>query len=98
MGLGAAVRLYHTFRVDFPLNDGGLFYVMTRDLQSAHYGLPTFTSYNQIDIPFAYPPLGMYLAALVDDLTPLDLLTVFRVLPLVYCMLTLGAFFLLARR
>jgi hypothetical protein len=92
------VRAYHAFRVDFPLNDGGLFYVMVRDVQAANYGLPSFTSYNQVDIPFAYPPLGMYLAALVEDLTPLDLLTVFRVLPLVYCLLTLGAFFLLARQ
>jgi hypothetical protein len=96
--VGAAVRVYHTFRVTSPLNDGGLFYTMVQDLQAAHYRLPDVTSYNHIGIPFAYPPLGLYIAAVVDDLTPFDLATVFRVLPLLYCLLTLGAVYLLARR
>src|SRR5262245_50242708 len=97
-GVGATVRIYDALRVGFPLTDGGLFYVMVRDLQAANYGLPEFTSYNQSNIPFAYPPLGMYAAALVEDATPFGLLTVFRILPLLYCLLTLLAFFLLARR
>jgi hypothetical protein len=71
---------------------------MARDVQAANYSLPAFTSYNQVGISFAYPPLGMYIAAILDDLTPFDLLTLFRVLPLLYCLLTLAAFFLLARR
>jgi len=81
--LGAAVRTYHVLSHGFPLNDGGLFFSMVRDLQAAHYRLPAFTSYNDAGIPYAYSPLGFYLAALVNDWTPLSLVDVFRWLPLV---------------
>jgi hypothetical protein len=82
VALGIAVRAYHVLAADFPLNDGGLFYSMTRDLQAAHYHLPAFTSYNDAAIPFGYSPLGFYLAGLLDDWTPLTLLDAFRWLPL----------------
>lgn len=95
--VGLLARLPYVLQADFPLHDGGLFYVMVRDLQQAHYRLPVFTSYNGLDIPYAYPPLGFYVAGLVDDLTPLALLDVFRWLPLVVNLLTIGAFYLLAR-
>ncbi len=95
--LGVLIRTIHVLASDFPLNDGGMFYVMVRDLQSAGYRLPDFTSYNGLKIPFAYPPLAFYTAGIVDDLTPLDLFDVFRVLPLVATSLTVVAFFLLAR-
>jgi hypothetical protein len=97
IALGVAVRAYHVLSQDFPLNDGGLFFAMVRDLQGAHYHLPAFTSYNGAGIPYAYSPLGFYLAALLDDLTPLTLLDVFRWLPLVTTALTVVAFAWLAR-
>jgi hypothetical protein len=96
--VGLFVRAYHVLSRDFPLNDGGMFYQMTRDLQHAHYVLPTWTAYNHSGIPFAYSPLGFYLAGLLDDLTPLSLLDVFRWLPLAATSLTIGVFVLLARR
>lgn len=96
--LGAGVRAYHVLRWDFPLNDGGLFYQMARDLQDDGYRLPAETTYNAAHIPFGYPPLGMYVAAGVADVTPLGLLTMFRVLPLLATAATVGAFALLARR
>lgn len=95
--LGVAVRAAHVLRHPFPLNDGGMFYAMTRDLQAAHYRLPDVTSYNGAGIPFAYPPFGFYVAALLNDLTPLGLFSIFRFVPLVATCLTLVAFFLLAR-
>jgi hypothetical protein len=94
---GAFVRAFHVLSFDFPLNDGGLFFSMTRDLQEAGYRLPAVTSYNGGDIPFAYPPLGFYVAGLVDHLTPLGLLDVFRFLPWLVTSLTVPAFYLLAR-
>jgi len=97
VGLGLLVRAGRVLSDDFPLNDGGLFYAMVRDLQRAHYHLPDVTSYNAAGIPFAYPPLGFYLAGLLDDLTPLDLTTIFRFLPLAATTLTIAALFLLAR-
>jgi hypothetical protein len=90
--LGIGVRAYHVLSADFPLNDGGLFFAMVRDLQAAHYHLPAFTSYNNAGIPYGYSPLGFYLAGLLDDFTPLTLMDVFRWLPLAVSALTVVAF------
>jgi hypothetical protein len=95
--LGIAVRAYHVMSQDFPLNDGGLFYTMVRDLQAAHYHLPAFTSYNDAGIPYGYSPLGFYLAAILDNWTPLSLIQIFRWLPLVTTALIVVAFADLAR-
>ena len=95
--LGWAARLYFVLGADFPLHDGALFYAMARDLQRSGYLLPAYASYNSASIPFAYPPLALYAAGLLDDLTPLSLLDVFRFLPLAVSLLTVAAFFLLGR-
>jgi hypothetical protein len=95
--LGVVVRAYHVLSHEFPLNDGGLFFAMVRDLQAAHYRLPAFTSYNDAGIPFGYSPLGFYLAGFLDDWTPLTLVDAFRWLPLVSSCLILVVFANLAR-
>ncbi|HET6777252.1 MAG TPA: hypothetical protein VFH26_00005, partial [Gemmatimonadales bacterium] len=97
VALGITVRAFHVLSYDFPLNDGGLFFAMVRDLQAANYHLPAFTSYNVAAIPFGYSPLGFYLAGLLDDLLPLTLLDVFRWLPLTVTGLIVVAFAWLAR-
>jgi len=94
--VGAAIRVLLVQTSNFPLNDGGLFYAMVRDLQEAHYILPWVTSYNSSGIPFAYPPLPFYLAGLLDDLTPLTLLDVLRYLPLIASIATILAFYRLS--
>jgi hypothetical protein len=95
--LGGALRLAPALAADFPLNDGGLFYLMTVELRDAGYSLPAFTSYNSAGIPYAYPPLGFYLAGLAAELTGSSLLDVVRVLPAIVSTLTIPVFFLLAR-
>jgi len=97
IAVAAAVRLTHTLREPFPLNDGGLFFAMVRDIQAAGYMLPEYTRYNGGDIPFAYPPLSLYLAALLDPVVPGSLETLFRVLPLAGSVLVVWAFAHLAR-
>ncbi len=94
---GAAIRLLYVLAADFPLHDGGLFYAMTEDLRQNGYHLPLVTSYNAADLPFAYPPLAFYLAGLIADRTAAPLSEVFRFLPAGVSILTIGAFFLLAR-
>ena len=77
---------------DFPLTDGGLFLVVIEAIRGGRYQLPSTVNYNGMDLPFAYPPLGFYLAAFTADLTeasPLDLL---RYIPLVASVATLLAF------
>ncbi len=95
--IGFIVRLGFVLSGDFPLHDGGLFFQMVRDLQRAHYALPSTTTYNSGGIPFAYPPLSMYVAGLLDDATPLGLINIFRFLPLIASTATIGAFLLIAR-
>jgi hypothetical protein len=95
--LGVAVRLGFVLANDFPLNDGGLFYVMVRDLQRAQFSLPVTTTYNQADLPYVYPPLAFYVAGLVANVGPWSLLDLFRWLPLLYSILTIPAFYLFSR-
>src|SRR3954467_9028393 len=92
VALGIAVRAFHVPSQASRVNDGGLFFAMVRDLQAAHYHLPAFASYNGAGIPYAYSPLGFYLAGLLDDFTPLTLMDVFRWLPLAVSALTVVAF------
>jgi hypothetical protein len=97
IGLGCIIRARPVVLADFPLNDGGLFYQMTAELQRAHYHIPAYTSYNSAGIPFAYPPFGFYASALIADVTSWDLMDIVRVLPLVVTCAALVAFAFLAR-
>jgi hypothetical protein len=94
---GTFVRVMPVLQAGFPLNDGGLFYTMTSDLQKAGYALPAVTTYNRLDIPYLYPPLPFYMTALIRTVTGADLLAIIRWLPVVFSLLTIPAFFLLAQ-
>lgn len=69
LAFGSYLRLAPALAADFPLDDGGLFYLMTHELQGAHYTLPAFTSNNAAHIPFGYPPLAFYMAGAVAQIT-----------------------------
>ena len=51
IGLGVLVRATIVLASDFPLNDGGMFFAMVRDLQASHYALPSVTTYNSASTP-----------------------------------------------
>jgi hypothetical protein len=91
------VRATPVLGADFPLNDGGLFFAMAADLRHAGLQLPAFTSYNGSIIPFAYPPLGIYIAAVAQSVLPVDPFDVFRWDPLLFSIAAVAAMFLLAR-
>jgi hypothetical protein len=93
---GTFIRLLYIQKTHFPMNDGGFFYVMIRDLQQNKYHLPEFTSYNFINIPFAYPPLSFYSVALLNQFLHIDLLTFFRFYPLIFNLISIPAFFFLS--
>ena len=94
---GLVVRALPPLIADFPLNDGGLFFTMTRDIQKAGYVLPATSSYNGLDIPFAYPPLAFYLAGGASDVLGIALIDLFRFLPFLLATLTIPVVYLLAR-
>lgn len=92
------MRLYVPLSVDFPLNDGGLFYRMILDLEANGLVPPRHTSYNLSSIPFAYPPLGLYAAAMAQRVTAIDLLDILRVLPpLLACVCLIPAWKIICR-
>ena len=93
-----ALRFIPALTVDFPLNDGGMFYKMTQEIRAKGYSLPEFSGYNLRSIPFAYPPLGFYIAALLHDVSSIELLTLFRLLPALYSTLTVLFVILLAQQ
>jgi len=94
--LGGIVRFAPVAMAGFPVNDGGMFYVMVEELQANHFLLPAFTQYNLADIPFAYPPFGLYASALISSLLHISALDVVRWLPPLVSTLSLLAFYLLA--
>ncbi len=94
---GLLVRAIPVATNDFPLNDGGLFFAMTRDLQQAHFLIPATTTYNGLAIPFVYPPLGFYVAGGLTTVLGVDLLDVFRFLPFIAATFAIPAIYLLAR-
>lgn len=94
--LGAVAR-FNIVVPGFPYNDGAMFLQMTEELKAANYALPWFTRYNFLDIPYAYPPFGFYLTALLSDLLPITQLELVRVLPVIFNLLTIPAVYLLGR-
>ncbi|MFZ5855374.1 MAG: hypothetical protein ACOYZ6_00960 [Chloroflexota bacterium] len=96
--IGGVVRFAAPLASNFPLNDGGLFYVMIQALQASHYQLPAQFFYNGISIPFTYPPLGFYLTGFLSDLLDQNLLDVLRWLPPLVSAATIPAFYTLAKR
>lgn len=94
--LGGLICGFFVFQADFPLNDGGMFYTMVQDLQRNHFVLPAFTTYNHSAIPFAYPPLAFHLTAFLNSFLHIDLLQLFRFLPLIFSIASIPAFYLLS--
>lgn len=95
--LAVAIRAAHVLAADFPLNDGGLFYRMTQEVQEAGFRLPAFTDYNRAQIPFAYSPAAFYVTAAIHAVTGISLFSLFRFLPLLATTLVVFAFYRLAR-
>ncbi len=59
---------------------------------------PAFTTYNHLNIPFAYPPLGFYLGRIASDLFGWSAAQTLRWVPAFFASLSVPAFYLLARR
>jgi len=95
--LGVFLRLQYLQKTDFAINDGGMFFTMIQDLQKNNYILPHFTSYNLSQIPYAYPPLSFYEGAFLNQFLHIDLISILRFYPLFFNILSIPAFYFLAR-
>jgi hypothetical protein len=96
--LGGFMRFNPTLLSGFAINDGGMFAVMVDDLRASHYLLPAFTTYNHLNIPFAYPPLGFYLGRIASDLFGWSASETLRWVPAFFASLSIPAFYWLALR
>jgi hypothetical protein len=94
---GAWFRIMPAWMAGFPVNDGGMFYTMMKDLQANHYIPPLYTSYNQLNIPFAYPPLAFYIGAGLNDLFDISLLAILQWLPAIIHTACIPALYFLAK-
>lgn len=95
--LGFVIRLFFFIGNNFPLHDGGFFYVMIQDLLSNKFILPDYSFYNHANIPFVYPPFGLYFVGLVEIVSGADRFQLFRIIPLLVSTLTIPAIYILAK-
>ena len=95
--VGFVLRAIPLVGHDWPVGDGGLFYAMVGELRTNGLALPMTTVFNHAGIPFAYPPLALELAALVESVTGLSRADLFRWLPLTFSTLCIPAVYLVAR-
>jgi hypothetical protein len=86
--LGLVVRAVPVLAAPFPLNDGGLFVRMAETLAGSGFSFPPTVEFNGNAIPFAYPPLGLYLTAALHQVLGLDLIDLAHFLPLIFASLT----------
>lgn len=96
--IGFFIRVLPALQTDFPLNDGGMFLAMIRDLRASRFVLPPVTSYNLAEIPFAYPPFSFYVTALISNLLPVSDLDLLRWMPAIVSAAIVPVFYWLALR
>ena len=89
------LRLLPLLAHDWPLGDGGLFYVMIGDLMAHGLALPDVTTYQGGAIPFAYPPFAFYVGAALES-TGLARADILRYVPALLAVAAVGAMYLVA--
>jgi 4-amino-4-deoxy-L-arabinose transferase-like glycosyltransferase len=100
MAGGAILRIAHLFSIPFdaPFHLGGLFYEFSRQIIQNHFAMPeTIPYYSLGGIPFAYPPLGFYLQAIVMKLFAPPIFVTVNLLPPLIAAFTLPAFYWMIR-
>jgi hypothetical protein len=81
----------------YPAYGAGLYLKIAESISSHGYGLPaTIPGYTAGGVPFAYPPLAFYLAAVVRDLTGVGAIAYSRFVPGLFVTATLVPYYFLA--
>ncbi|MGH2445176.1 MAG: hypothetical protein ACRDGD_03965 [Candidatus Limnocylindria bacterium] len=98
VALGILVRTLPILAAPAAVGDGGLFHAMIEDLRSNALVIPPASSYNQLEIPFVYPPLAPLGTAALGEATGASTLDLLRWVPFAISVLGVGAFAWLAWR
>ncbi|MBN1484004.1 MAG: glycosyltransferase family 39 protein [Chloroflexia bacterium] len=101
--LGALVRFFPLFQFPQatlrPFGMGGLYLLFAQEILRRGWALPQHIPYYTLEgLPYAYPPLAFYLEALLLHCFSPPRFVLVNVLPALFSVLTVGAFFLLARQ
>jgi hypothetical protein len=98
---GIFLRFYHLFKIDFrhePFRLGGLFVAFAEQIIQDGFRLPNQIPFYSVGgIPFAYPPLGFYIEAILLKLFPDSRVLIANLLPPAISALALIAALLLLR-
>jgi hypothetical protein len=94
MVLGVVIRCTHLFLIDLthePFRLGGLFVAFADEIAAHNFQLPVnIPYYSAGGIPYAYPPLGFYVEALLLKLFPGQIFAIANLLPPLVSILALG--------
>ncbi len=99
---GALIRLIPLLlfpgAAERPLGMGGLYLLFARTILEGNLALPTRIPYYTLHgLPYAYPPLAFYIEAILLRIWPFSEFLLVNSLPALFSILTVGAFFPLAR-
>jgi len=96
--MAGVTYFYNAFRFSLPTGYGGLFGLMSEEILAGRFALPVdVANYGPGGIPFAYPPIGLYLAALVQHLAHVSYLDYARWGPAFLSVVFVVAFYWLGR-
>lgn len=88
--LFTALALARVGPMSLPLGIGGLYALMAQSIQNAHFLLPVrIPYYGPGGIPFAYPPVALYVLAALAKIPVTSILMWFRYMPVIMCALSL---------
>ena len=98
---GIFLRFYHLLKFDFvhiPFRLGGLFFAFAGQIINNGFRIPVNIPFYSVGgIPFAYPPVGFYVEAILLKLFPGDRFVIVNILPPFVSALALIAVYLLLR-
>lgn len=94
---GGFVRLYPAGISGFPINDGGLFVAMIEAINANGLRLPLYIQYNNVNIPFAYPPFAFFIGAFLSSFFHFNPIDIVHWIPGIVTVFTVPAFYYLAR-
>lgn len=92
--IGVTIRCTHLLLIDLthePFRLGGLFVAFAHEIAARNFRLPVnIPYYSAGGIPFAYPPLGFYVEAVLLKIFPQQIFAVANLLPPLISILALG--------
>lgn len=97
MGATGIVYVAYLLTHPYPAYGGGFFLEIVEQIQRNGYALPSrIPGYTSGGVPFAYPPLMFYIAAVILDITGIDPITFTRYFPGLIVILALVPYYLSA--